>query len=313
MTLPRRHVSVLLPEVIRGLGVVPGGTYIDCTLGAGGHAEAVLQFAVPGGRLLGIDADPNAIAEARERLAPYQGAFVLVNNNFVNLAQVARETGYREAGGVLFDLGLSSMQLAEPGRGFSFQHDDPLDMRFGPDQERTAADLVNDATVEELAKVLWEYGEESRSRPIARAVEAARPVRTTAELAEIVRRAAPGPQRHIHPATKTFQALRIWVNEELEHLESALEQAVEVLRPGGRVSVIAFHSLEDRIVKDFFQRESRDCICPPGLPMCVCGHKASLSRVTRKVIQPSEEEQRENPRSRSAKLRVAEKVAAEGA
>ena len=255
MTQPREHISVLLPELLDGLQIRPGGRYIDCTLGAGGHAAAVLAAALPGGRLLGLDADPQAIAVARRRLAASSGSCSLVNVNFAQLKETAYQEGFEQVDGVYFDLGLSSMQLAEPGRGFSFLHDDPLDMRFSPDQERTAADLVNDAPMDELVRVLFEYGEESRSRAIARAIEAARPVRTTAELAEIVRRAAPGPQRHIHPATKTFQALRIWVNEELEHLESALEQAAEVLRPGGRVAVISFHSLEDRIVKDFFQKE----------------------------------------------------------
>ena len=308
MTKPWEHTSVLLPELVQRLEVRSGGRYIDCTLGAAGHAEAVLEGAVPGGRLLGLDADPHAIAVARERLERFGGAFAFANRNFVELEAAAEEQGFDDADGVYFDLGLSSMQLAEPGRGFSFLHDDPLDMRFSPSRDRTAADLVNEAPVEELARVIYEYGEEPKSRSIARRIEAARPVRSTAQLAEIVRSAAPGPQRHIHPATRTFQALRIWVNDELGHLQQALDQAIHVLKPGGRIAVISFHSLEDRIVKDYFKKESTDCICLSKLPICVCGHVASLRRVTRKVIQPGEVELRDNPRSRSAKLRVAEKA-----
>lgn len=301
------HISVLLPELVDGLAVTPGGSYIDCTLGAGGHAYAALTASMPGGRLLGLDADPRAIQTARERLRPFQGSHVLVNENFSRVRAVAEEHGFLQVQGVYFDLGISSLQLDEPGRGFSFLHDDPLDMRFGPGQSRTAAELVNEATPEALARVIYTYGEEPRSRAIARRIVAARPVETTTHLAELVRQAAPGPQRHIHPATRTFQALRIWVNDEMASLELGLEQAISLLAPQGRIVVIAFHSLEDRIVKDLFARESRDCICPPRLPMCVCGHKATLGRITRKVIVPSQEEQQRNPRSRSAKMRVAEK------
>ncbi len=302
------HISVLLSELLHGLSVTAGGSYIDCTLGAGGHAHAVLSASMPGGRLLGLDADPRAIETAQERLRPFQDSYVLINENFARVRDAAEEHGFLHVQGIYFDLGISSMQLDEPGRGFSFLHDDPLDMRFGPGQTRTAAELVNEATPEELARVIYTYGEEPRSRAIARRIFAARPVETTMQLAELVRQAAPGPQRHIHPATRTFQAIRIWVNDEMASLEIGLEQAIALLAPQGRIVVISFHSLEDRIVKDLFARESRDCICPPRLPMCVCGHKATLGRVTRKVIVPSQEEQQSNPRSRSAKMRVAEKL-----
>ncbi|MBF8299490.1 MAG: rRNA small subunit methyltransferase [Dehalococcoidia bacterium] len=308
MTQPALHISVLLHELIEGLAVISGGRYIDCTLGGGGHAKAVLSASMPGGRLLGMDADPRAVETAGEALSPFYGHYTIVNENFGNLEVVAHQHGFSQVQGIYFDLGLSSLQLDEPGRGFSFLHDDPLDMRFGPWQTRTAAELVNDATVEELARVIHAYGEEPRSWAIARRVAAARPVTSTKQLADLIREAAPVRTRHIHPATRTFQALRIWVNDELAVLEKALEQAVGLLAPGGRIAVIAFHSLEDRIVKDFFASESRDCICPPRLPVCVCGHKAVLKRITRRVIVPTQSEQGTNPRSRSARLRVAERV-----
>ncbi|HEY5639603.1 MAG TPA: 16S rRNA (cytosine(1402)-N(4))-methyltransferase RsmH [Dehalococcoidia bacterium] len=301
------HSPVLTDEVIKHLAVEPGGRYIDCTLGAGGHARLILEAGAPGAMLLGIDADPHAVELARDTLKGFDGDVHLVNANFRELERTARRLTFVPVHGVLFDLGISSMQLAENGRGFSFQKEAALDMRFSPEQELTAADIVNGYDETEIANLIWEYGEERFSRRIAKAIVRARPLQTTTALAAVVAKAVPGRGR-IHPATKTFQALRIAVNDELRTLESALCQARNVLGPGGRLVVISFHSLEDRIVKRFLQRESRDCICPPETPRCVCGHKATLRVITRRPVTPAEEEQRTNPRSRSAKLRAAERL-----
>ncbi len=300
------HVPVLYQEVINGLQPRPGGRYIDGTVGAGGHAGGVLAASSPDGRVLGLDADPEALAVARERLAPYGERFVLAHADFRELGRVARRHGFDPVDGILLDLGLSSLQLDAPERGFAFQEEGPLDMRFDPSQPTTAADLVNRLPEAELADLIYRYGEEPASRRIARAIVARRPVQTTAELAEIVRRAVPGHYKR-HPATRTFQALRIAVNEELESLSAVLPQAVELLKPGGRLAVITFHSLEDRLVKDFLRKEARGCHCPPETPTCVCGHVATLRILTRHPIQPGDAEVQRNPRSRSAKLRIAEK------
>ncbi len=273
-------------------------------MGGGGHARGILVASTPDGELLGIDADPLAVALAGERLAEFGGRVTLVQGNFADLEEIALEHGFSPVDGILLDLGLSSLQLEAAGRGFSFQLDGPLDMRFDPSRTTTAADLVNDLSVEELASILSRYGEEPQARRIARAIVAERPINTTGELAALVKRTV-GRRRRIHPATRTFQALRIAVNEELECLAKALPQALGLLMPGGRLVVISFHSLEDRLVKKFFRRESRDCICPPEAPVCTCGHRATLGIVTRKPIRPSAEEVAANPRSRSAKLRIA--------
>ena len=307
MTMPV-HIPVLVKETVEALAVHPGGRYVDSTLGGGGHAAAILERCSPGGQLLGIDADPEAITIVRERLAPYQSSVRFVNDNFSNLEAICRKYDFLPVNGILFDLGLSSLQLEASERGFSFRRDEPLDMRFGPDQELTAADIVNGYLETELASIIYAYGEEARSRRIAAQIIHARPVKTTFELVRTIERAV-GPHRgRIHPATKTFQALRIAVNREMENLESALKQAVALLGFGGRLVVISYHSLEDRIVKQFMQREARDCVCPPETPVCVCGHKASLSLVNKKVITPSRAEIQANPRSRSAKLRAAERL-----
>jgi 16S rRNA (cytosine1402-N4)-methyltransferase len=302
------HIPVLFQAVLSALAPQPGGRFIDATVGAGGHAAGVLAATAPHGQLLGLDRDPAALAVARERLSTYGERVRLVQASFADLAAIARAQGFVAVDGILFDLGLSSLQLADPSRGFSFQAEGPLDMRFEPTQDLTAADLVNELPVDDLAELLYQYGEERESRRIARAIVQARPIRTTRQLAAVVARAVGGRRGRIHPATRTFQALRIAVNDELAQLQAALPQAVALLRPGGRLAVITFHSLEDRIVKEFMRRESRDCICAPGLPVCVCGHTASLRLITRKPITPSAEEVQANPRSRSAKLRVAEKV-----
>ena len=272
----------------------------------------ILVASAPDGELLGIDADPVALALAGEQLAEFGKRVALVQGNFADLEEIASEHGFGPVDGVLLDLGLSSLQLEAAGRGFSFQLDGPLDMRFDPSagsghrpgQATTAADLVNGLSVEELASVLSRYGEEPRARRIARAIVAERPINTTGELAALVERTV-GRGRRIHPATRTFQALRMAVNEELECLAEALPQALRLLVPGGRLAIISFHSLEDRLVKQFFRSEARGCLCPPGIPVCVCGHRASLEIVTKKPIRPSAEEVAANPRSRSAKLRIA--------
>ncbi len=301
------HIPVLLDGVIDALQVQPGGRYIDCTVGEGGHAAAILEKSSPGGVLLGIDADPQAIAVARERLLPYGRSALLINDNFRNLAEICSRSDFHPVHGILFDLGLSSFQLANTSRGFSFQLDAPLDMRFNPAQELTAATIVNTFPEQDLATIIETYGEERKSRQIAKFIVASRPLNTTLELAAVVQRAI-GIRRRMHPATRTFQALRIVVNQELEHLKAALEQAVNLLGFSGRLVIISYHSLEDRLVKEYLRRESRDCICPPRTPVCVCGHKASLKLIAKKAIVPSPSEIAANPRSRSAKMRVAERI-----
>ncbi|MBI4283485.1 MAG: 16S rRNA (cytosine(1402)-N(4))-methyltransferase RsmH [Chloroflexi bacterium] len=302
------HIPVLVEETVEALQIQPGGRYIDCTLGGGGHAAAILEHSLPGGQLLGIDADPQAIRIARERLATHNDSTLLINDNFVNLEAICYRHDFFPVHGILFDLGLSSLQLSDDDRGFSFQYDAPLDMRLNPNQPLTAADIVNTYSEAELAHLINTYGEEGFSRQIARRIVLERPIKTTLHLALVVERAIGSRRGRLHPATKTFQALRIAVNQELEHLESALRQAVSLLGFEGRLMVISYHSLEDRIVKQFMQREAKDCLCPPGLPTCVCGHTASLRLVKKKVITPSPAEVQMNPRSRSARLRVAERV-----
>jgi 16S rRNA (cytosine1402-N4)-methyltransferase len=302
------HEPVMLEEVIGALDVHLGGRYVDCTVGAGGHAAAILEDSSPGGQLIGIDADPKVIAVAAEALKRFEKDVLLVNENFKHLDNICARHGFRPVSGVLFDLGMSSLQLGESGRGFSFQQDGPLDMRFSEKQSLTAADIVNDYPEDELARIIYEYGEERRSRQIARRIVRRRPLGGTAELARVVEQAVGGSRGRIHPATRTFQALRIAVNEELENLGLALDQAVNLLGCGGRIVVISFHSLEDRITKEFFRREALDCICPPRTPECVCGHTARLRLVSRKAVRPSPLEVQANPRSRSARMRAAERL-----
>lgn len=301
------HIPVLLNEVIEALDIQPGGRYIDCTIGGGGHAAAILEHSSPGGQLLGVDADPEAVAGARVRLEAHGSSAVVVNDNFSNLEAICIKQDFLPVNGILFDLGLSSRQLSDRGHGFSFRYDAPLDMRFGPGQQVTAADIVNNSTEAELAHLIRAYGEESNSRRIARRILKERPIRTTIELARTIERASFGRGR-IHPATKTFQAIRIAVNRELDNLSTALKQAVGLLGFKGRLVVISYHSLEDRIVKQFMQQESRDCICPPQILSCVCHHTARLKLIRKRVLTPSPAEIKANPRARSAKLRVAERV-----
>jgi 16S rRNA (cytosine1402-N4)-methyltransferase len=305
---PQGHVPVLYSAVLANLALDPGDDVIDGTLGGAGHAAGLLGAIAPKGRLLGMDRDPEAIARAQERLARFGQRAVLVQSSFRDLKAVAGKHRFVPADGVLLDLGVSSYQLASPERGFSFVKDGPLDMRFDPTRGPTAAELVNDLPIEELAEILYRFGEEKQSRRIARAIAAARPLSTTGELAEVIVQTVRGRRGRIHPATKSFQALRIAVNDELGALEEVLPQAVELLRSGGRLAVISFHSLEDRMVKRYFRREAKDCVCPPEQPVCTCEHKATLRIVTRRPVGPDEIEIARNPRSRSARLRVAEKL-----
>ncbi len=302
-----QHRPVLYHEIILALQPKDGGRYIDGTVGAGGHARGILEASAPGGRLLGLDVDPQALALARETLAPYGERVCLAQASYTSMTAQLNALDWQEVDGILLDLGLSSMQLDTPARGFSIQHDAPLDMRFDPRSDLTAADLVNTLSLEELTEILYRYGEEPAARRIAQAIVRARPLRTTRELASVIEVILPRRGR-IHPATQTFQALRIAVNAELEQVETVLPQAVASLRSGGRLAVISFHSLEDRLVKAYFRRESQDCLCPPRQPVCTCGHRATLKEVNRKPITPGADEISANPRARSAKLRIVEKV-----
>jgi 16S rRNA (cytosine1402-N4)-methyltransferase len=257
--------------------------------------------------LLGLDNDPEAVAFARQLLQPFGNRVILETANFHQLKAVAAALAFAPVDGILMDLGISSRQLANGERGFSFSLDGPLDMRMNPGQVKTAADLVNDLPEAELADLLWRLGEERQARHVARAIVAARPVATTSQLADLVARAV-GRREKIHPATRTFQALRIAVNDELAALDKAMHQACHLLRPGGRLAIIAFHSLEDRLVKKFFRREAQDCLCPPEILVCVCEHQATLRVLTTKPIRPTVAEVTRNPRSRSARLRLAERL-----
>ena len=306
------HTPVLLKEVVTQLQPHDGGLYVDCTVGGGGHAHEILCACGPGGRVVGLDWDEEAIAASRERLREFGGRVQLVRANYVELERVLMSLGVTTVDGVAFDLGVSSRQFNESGRGFSFQREGPLDMRMNRQLGATARDVLRSASLEELAKIFRVYGEEKRARAVARQIVAEReqkPLETTTQLARLVERVL-GP-RHgggIHPATRVFQALRIAVNNELDNLKHGLDVAARFLGSGGRLAVISFHSLEDRIVKQFFVEQSSGCICPPDLPVCACGRKQLLRIVTRKPVMPSEEEINANPRSRSAKLRVAEKI-----
>jgi 16S rRNA (cytosine1402-N4)-methyltransferase len=316
MTAPSPvHVPVLLHETVSLLDIREGGTYIDCTTGLGGHSFAIAERMGVHGRLLCIDQDSEALEFARAKLAPFGRRVSFVHANFRELAFVAQREGFQEVDGILMDLGISSFQIGEARRGFAFALEGPLDMRMDPGSAgETAEEIVNTWDETSLANLFYELGEERQSRRIARAIVAARPLRTTWELARSVEQAVGGTRRqtHIHPATKVFLALRLRVNGELDTLIAALPLACSLLGSGnsrgGRLAVISFHSLEDRIVKQYFRREATGCICPPQVPVCACGHAATLREVTRKAVLPSEAEVASNPRSRSAVLRVAERI-----
>lgn len=300
------HIPVLLNAVLEAL--LPADTLIDGTLGAGGHSGALLQAGV--GHILGLDADPTAIELAGSNLSAYHERMHIVHASYVEMEAEARRIGWEQVGGILLDLGISSMQLDKPERGFAFKHDGPLDMRFNPNSSQPAAsELVNQWDEADLADVFYNYGEEPHARKLARAIVAHRPYARTGELATLIEHVLPRRKSDkIHPATRVFQALRIAVNDELSVLERTLPIAINLLQPGGRLAIISFHSLEDRIVKQTFKRESTDCICPPKTPLCVCGHKASVRLLTRKPIEGEQAEIAQNPRSRSAKMRVLEKL-----
>jgi 16S rRNA (cytosine1402-N4)-methyltransferase len=308
MGLELHHTPVMTPEIMQALNVQPGGRYIDGTLGEGGHSMEILKAANPGGQVLGLDADAEAISVATERLAEHGNAFLAINVNFRDIRATALQYEFVPVHGVLFDLGVSSLQLDRESRGFSFRRSDPLDMRFSFDQQVTAADIVNEYAESELADLIFHLGEDRAARRIARAIVRSRPINTSLELAEVINKANPRRGKRTNPATRTFQAIRIAVNDELSALETALEQAVSLLGQGGRMAVISYHSLEDRIVKNFIRKQAADCICPPGTPVCRCDHLATLKVITRRPLIPSDSEIDANPRARSAKLRVAERV-----
>ena len=309
------HLPVLVEEVVMMLAPAPGSLQIDATLGGGGHTERILEATSPDGRLLGLDADAAAIARVRDRLARFGPRLVLRQANFRELASVAPEAGFPAVDGFLFDLGLSSFQLADVERGFGIRTGGPLDMRFDASRGVPAAELLATLGAAELATLFRSYGEEPQAGRIARAIVDVRrtaAITTAEDLAALVGRVAPGGppgRRRIHPATRVFQALRIAVNAELAALETALAAALDLLRPGGRLVVLSYHSLEDRIVKRFMEAERKGCICPPAVPICVCGRLPRL-RLLGKSITPSEAELRLNPRARSARLRAAERMAA---
>lgn len=307
MSLPT-HIPVLVKEALEGLQAKPGGYFVDCTIGMGGHATAILERISPQGKLLGIDSDPEAIRVARTKLSDYQEAVVLTNDSFANLNAICKKYDFYPVDGILFDLGISSMQLDTAQRGFSFQRDAPLDMRFDPQQELTAHDIINSFSEPELARILKEYGEEHHSRLIARNIVQGRPITSTLQLAHLVEQVLGRHRTRIHPATRAFMAVRIAVNRELENLRVALEQTINLLHYQGRLVVISYHSLEDRIVKKFMRREASSCVCPPGTIVCRCGHVPTLKLISRKVIKPTPLEIKSNPRSRSAKLRIAERL-----
>ena len=302
------HQPVLYHEVLDALAPVSGSDYIDGTLGAGGHAEGILQASAPRGRLLGLDLDPEALAIAHQRLFSYQDRLILRQASYQQASEILQDIGWQHVHCILLDLGVSSMQIDRPGRGFSFLEDGPLDMRFDQNSRLSAADLVNSLSESELAKILHDYGDERYARRIARSILAARPILTTQALTAVIKKAVPQYAANIHPATRTFQALRIATNQELQTLTASLPLLIDCLAPQGRIAVISFHSLEDRIVKAFFRTESKDCICPPERLVCTCGHTASVKVLTKKPIRPSPKEIQDNPRARSARLRVAEKI-----
>lgn len=308
------HTPVLLDESLRFLDIKPGGTYADLTLGLGGHAEEILRRSGPGGMLVGIDRDAEALEAAAIRLSPFKGRTVLRQAEFSKSPELIREAGFEKVDGFLMDLGVSMLQLRTPERGFSFSKDAPLDMRMDRSSGITAARLIQDLDESGLARIIFEYGEERWAKAIARrikeAVKAA-PVETTVALADIVKGAIPKkfwPPK-THPATRTFQALRIAVNEELDILERTLGSMLDILGPGGRAVVISYHSLEDRIVKHAFRERAKGCTCPPDFPKCVCGVKPAIKILTGRPVLPSEEETQSNPSARSAKLRAAERLA----
>ncbi len=306
------HRPVLLEEVSESLGLKPGGIYVDGTVGGGGHAAEILRRIRPAGLLIGIDRDDRALEESRKRLKLIGGRHVLIKGNYSGLGEILAGLGVKRVDGILLDLGVSSFQLDEASRGFSFMKDGLLDMRFDRTQGPTAREIVNGYSVPALSEIIRTYGEESSAGRIAQAIEARRkkaPITGTRELAELISEALPGYRKgRIHRATKTFQALRIAVNEELTHLSGFIPRGIEVLNKGGRLSIISFHSLEDRMVKERFNAAAGACTCLPGAPYCICLRKREIKVLTKKPIRPGHNELAANPRSRSARLRTAERI-----
>lgn len=308
-----KHTSVLLEECIDNLQIKPDGVYVDGTLGGGGHASEICKRLGKDGLLIGIDRDEDALSAAKERLKPYDCRKIFVRSNYAEIAEVLRENELPGVDGALLDLGVSSFQLDNGERGFSYMHDAPLDMRMSRDDALTARDVVNDYDKKELTRIISVYGEEKWAQRIASFITQARrekPIETTGQLVDIIKAAIPAKARREgpHPAKRTFQAIRIEVNDELGQLEKAMEAFCNALLPGGRLCVISFHSLEDRIVKEVMARRADPCTCPKEFPVCVCGKKADVKKISRKPILPGEEELTKNPRARSAKLRVCEKL-----
>ena len=303
------HVPVLTEEVVQFLQPQQGGLFLDATIGLAGHASVLLESLGPNGQLLGIDRDAEALALAAQRLTAFRGRYQLVHANYSEIREIAAQKGIQQFQGILADLGVSSLQLNTPERGFSFQQEGPLDMRMDRELDLTAAEVVNHYPERDLANLIFTYGEERLSRSIARAIVRVRPFHSTKALADVIAKATRfrGYQR-IHPATRTFQALRIFVNDELARIPQFVRSAVDLLASRGRIAIISFHSLEDRIVKDCFRKLGHDCVCPPEMPQCQCGQQRLLNVLTKKPVVPSEAEMDRNPRSRSAKLRVAEKI-----
>jgi 16S rRNA (cytosine1402-N4)-methyltransferase len=302
------HQPVLYHEVLKALAPESGSVYLDGTLGAGGHAEGILKASTPSGKLIGLDIDPHALKIARQRLHAYEERTIIRQASYLDVPMILEEFGLKGIHGILLDLGVSSMQLDQPERGFSFLENGPLDMRFNPMKGSSAADLINALSADALSRIIWDYGEERYARRIAKAIVKAKPIHTTQELVSVILAAVPGYEAHLHPATRTFQALRIATNKELETIAAALPGLVGSLAIGGKIAIISFHSLEDRLVKGYFRKESMDCICPPEQPICNCGHFASLRILTKKPIRASDKEVELNPRARSARLRVAQKI-----
>ncbi len=302
------HQPVLYQFIIEVLRPTSGGKYIDGTVGSGGHAAGILSASSPDGKLLGLDLDPSAIELARQRLQPFNERAIVVQSSYTTMQDQVDKLGWDQVDGILIDLGVSSMQLDQPTRGFSFRESAPLDMRFNPNNPMTAGMIVNEYPEEEISRIIWEYGEDRLSRRIARAIVNHRPIETTTQLARVITDASGHKFQPIHPATRTFQALRIAVNDELKGLEKVIPMAINLLKVGGRLAVISFHSLEDRIVKTRFRTESKDCICQTDQIICTCNHKASIKEITRKPVIPGDEEIAQNPRARSAKLRIVEKL-----
>jgi 16S rRNA (cytosine1402-N4)-methyltransferase len=303
------HKPVLLQEAINHLAVQPGGIYVDATAGEGGHTLAILRASAPLGFVLGIDLDPHSLAQATQRLKRFGSRCILTRGNYAQMDTLAKENGLKQANGILLDLGLSSLHLDVKGRGFSFQQDDPLDMRYDQDANLTAAHIVNTYSEKDLGRLIFQFGEESRAKAIARAIVLKRPIGSTNALGRLVA-ATVGPKGRwrTHPATRTFQAIRIAVNRELDHLQVGLLAAIKLLQPTGRLVVISYHSLEDRLVKMTLVRESAQCVCPPGFPSCVCEHKPTMKIINRRVIRATIDDVTSNPRGRSARMRVAERL-----